>query len=774
MINYELNEFYEAEEKEKKDDKDELVTMYDCFKPLIERDDDEDSYFSLSRTERVKLSKVRDYDNLYYIPGHLSLSDIDYPMCLGIEGISKHKNDPAAVTNFFREVARRKEIDIVLFDLGSGTAGLNPTIIMGSDYWIIPFFPDSLSKQAIKNLQTKLPKWNKLPVFETLRKKTSQWHMEARPLFLGAFPQKVKYIKDKTQSNAYKVTHSQGVWISKINKEIQEFHRILIKEKALSENFEIFLDDGGYGIRDFIRLGYDVQHEGRPICDREFPFSHYVRQELESGEIVEVKGRPWEKPCLEQDQIFLGYDRLISILLQNMKNEDIDMLGADFREKIYRYSKLKEDNIEIKTVNNNIIKYGESVEIYKYRKGEETRRFTQYSTSGEGGDCGFRILGLSREVAGQKLLEEQKNVESRKLISEELLTSFERFKEHQGGDPTTLMDEKIRTKIGAFYDEYVLIKQRSDGLYGTVRQRLVELKIELPRDNWDEYILFNIRANRFLGLEEELKRSFLDVDNQFVALKERWRDDKEILREYITKCIATPDGLYLGTKSLYCIAKSMGKGLMLFGPRQPSFNLINRLEPLEAEKKEIMRGNLVLIMKEEKSPYQIGFAGEEQYAQIILDEKQPKHKELISLLNQHRQPILNNQGDKHLRDCIYELIRQAGGRRELIPILQPLSPVSAIRGSMNAVLIGAHYSFLADGEVDQSELPSVFKSTISSTQAHSGKKRKEKDKNETELRRSKRESSELASARISGIFSGSSSNSSGQKQAGELPTFQGR
>jgi cellulose biosynthesis protein BcsQ len=80
------------------------------------------------------------------------------------------KNLPGAFSYLIRKTAEEKGVDIVLIDLNPSLSAINQALIISSDFFILPTFPDYFSEMAINSIARVLPNWEK-------------WAKQARELF---------------------------------------------------------------------------------------------------------------------------------------------------------------------------------------------------------------------------------------------------------------------------------------------------------------------------------------------------------------------------------------------------------------------------------------------------------------------------------------------------------------------------------------------------------------------------------------------------------------
>ncbi len=101
---------------------------------------------------------------LFLLPGHIGLAE--YEVTLGIAqelsgSLVTLRNLPGSIRHLIDRTAERYGIDVVVADTNPSLGPLNQNILMTSDYFIVPMFPDYFATMAIRSLTSVLPKWKK-------------------------------------------------------------------------------------------------------------------------------------------------------------------------------------------------------------------------------------------------------------------------------------------------------------------------------------------------------------------------------------------------------------------------------------------------------------------------------------------------------------------------------------------------------------------------------------------------------------------------------------
>ena len=121
--------------------------------------------------------EVRGNENLFLIPGSFELSR--YEVSLGVsftlsESMPALKNLPGSFAFLIVKTAEKYAADYVIIDMNPSLSAINQTLLVTSDYFIVPTAPDNFSTMAVRSLGQILPKWEK-------------WAVRARKGFADAF-----------------------------------------------------------------------------------------------------------------------------------------------------------------------------------------------------------------------------------------------------------------------------------------------------------------------------------------------------------------------------------------------------------------------------------------------------------------------------------------------------------------------------------------------------------------------------------------------------------
>ncbi len=237
-------------------------------------------------------------ENLLLAAGHLFMSDLDISLSTGITSgkfLPFAKQFVGAFQSIIRKTAESQKCELVLIDMSPNAGALNRSILMSSDYFIIPTSPDFFSFQSIQTLGEMLPKWNQ--DFADFRDSSVANHLpQDPPRMLGVISQKYRPYtkKDNEKQKRQGVARSFQEWIDKIQRASNEVlakslceHGMVISEKIFKRHVK---DESPYNlvsIGDFNSLIALSQEYSKPIfelTDDELNFSGKVLENMQKNQ----------------------------------------------------------------------------------------------------------------------------------------------------------------------------------------------------------------------------------------------------------------------------------------------------------------------------------------------------------------------------------------------------------------------------------------------------------------------------------------------------------
>ena len=132
---------------------DEGSTIYNCVNPLAGVGD-------IAEPELKNITT-----NLYLLPGDIRLSDYEgvlseaWPGSMGDSNLYRPMRILSSFWQVMQMAADQEEAEIILIDIGPNLGAINRSVLIATDYVVIPMGADLFSLQGLKNLGPTLRKW---------------------------------------------------------------------------------------------------------------------------------------------------------------------------------------------------------------------------------------------------------------------------------------------------------------------------------------------------------------------------------------------------------------------------------------------------------------------------------------------------------------------------------------------------------------------------------------------------------------------------------------
>lgn len=193
----------------------ECLTMEPVVQALIDGVSP-DAFLNVDRGELLRIQRADEH--LFLLPGHLSVSELDAQISVSLKiatGIPATRNIPGNLPMYLTSLAKKYDIDYVIYDLSPNVGGLNEVILMSSDFFIVPATPDFFCLQAVGSLEKHIKKWHdEIDYFKKQNKFNSKdYPIKNSPMFLGAIQQRYRPRHDRP-------TVSFEKWITAIREAI--------------------------------------------------------------------------------------------------------------------------------------------------------------------------------------------------------------------------------------------------------------------------------------------------------------------------------------------------------------------------------------------------------------------------------------------------------------------------------------------------------------------------------------------------------------------------
>ena len=150
--------------------------------------------------------QVKDNNNLFLIPGSFDLTEYDVALGMSFgfnDSIGTLANLPGSFNYLIRKYEEQYNIDYTIIDLNPSLSAINQTLLLTSDYFIVPTACDYFSKLAIKSLKIILPAWeNWAKTARGILHDASYPLKDETPKYLGAIIQRYNIRNgEPTQAN---------------------------------------------------------------------------------------------------------------------------------------------------------------------------------------------------------------------------------------------------------------------------------------------------------------------------------------------------------------------------------------------------------------------------------------------------------------------------------------------------------------------------------------------------------------------------------------------
>ncbi len=131
-------------------------TIYQCVKPLTGVGD------------IIEPTLQKKADDLYLLPGDVNLSGYEdalsneWPNSMGDNNLYRPMRILSSFWQVMQMAAKKIEADMILVDIGPNLGAINRSVLIATDYVVIPLGADLFSLQGLKNLGPTLKSWKSL------------------------------------------------------------------------------------------------------------------------------------------------------------------------------------------------------------------------------------------------------------------------------------------------------------------------------------------------------------------------------------------------------------------------------------------------------------------------------------------------------------------------------------------------------------------------------------------------------------------------------------
>ena len=199
-----------------KSDDNSARTIFQCVKPLIEVGD----------IKTAQLVRLR--PNLNLIPGDLLLSrfedtlSLEWQNAMNFTNLFRPFRILTAFSTILQEGAKKMDSSIILADLGPNLGAINRSVMVATDYVVVPLGTDIFSLQGLRNLGPTLRVWR-----DDWNRRKSNWQNPKFELPLG----NMKPIGYVVQQHGVRLSRPVKAYDKWINRMPKEYAKTLMRQE---------------------------------------------------------------------------------------------------------------------------------------------------------------------------------------------------------------------------------------------------------------------------------------------------------------------------------------------------------------------------------------------------------------------------------------------------------------------------------------------------------------------------------------------------------------
>lgn len=184
---------------------------------------------------------IRVDDNLWLLPGHLSLSRFEQPLAAEFPKTLASDNERAldvttALDLLSNKAAAQVDADIVIIDVSPSLGALNRAALLACDAVVVPLAPDLFSLQGLANVGPTLREWRQDWERVISDRMDGKEHAS---LPVHRF-QPIGYIVQQHLARVDRIPAGYLRWASQIP---SYFHEFILDEKSISKDLEVENDE---------------------------------------------------------------------------------------------------------------------------------------------------------------------------------------------------------------------------------------------------------------------------------------------------------------------------------------------------------------------------------------------------------------------------------------------------------------------------------------------------------------------------------------------------
>lgn len=158
--------------------------------------------------------------NIFLIPGHIEITDYESQLNTAwnecFTGLERGFRTHSAIHRLSEQIGISLEVDYVIYDLGPNVGPLNRSLILSSDYFLVPVVPDQFSLMAIGSVGKSINTW-----YNDWRTAKQRFPANVTFSVQNGEPKFAGYISQQFNISRGRVTQAFGFWEQQIPTEIQ-------------------------------------------------------------------------------------------------------------------------------------------------------------------------------------------------------------------------------------------------------------------------------------------------------------------------------------------------------------------------------------------------------------------------------------------------------------------------------------------------------------------------------------------------------------------------
>lgn len=201
-------------------------------------------------------------DNIFLLPGHIDITDYESQLNTAwnecFTGLERGFRTHSAIHRLAEELGRQENVDYIIYDLGPNVGPLNRSLLLSSDFFMVPVVPDQFSLMAIGSVGKSINAWH------------TDWQIAKQRLpqsvnfpVQNGEPKFVGYVSQQFNISRGAATQAFGRWEQQIPNEITSKLVNVLPQNLLIQVADFALPS----IKNYHSLVPAAQTNNKPIFD---------------------------------------------------------------------------------------------------------------------------------------------------------------------------------------------------------------------------------------------------------------------------------------------------------------------------------------------------------------------------------------------------------------------------------------------------------------------------------------------------------------------------